>query len=98
MPPSPLTATTRYTPPGNRKYYFLTTAATYTSPTRSELNAGTDLTAEIESVSGFQLTGNNADAPDLSTGFVSQVPARVTAAASEIVFFASLTSSDVRTV
>lgn len=98
MAPTPLTATTRYTPPGNRKYYFITTAVSYAAPTRAEINAGTDLTAEIEAVSGFTLTGNSADTPDLSTGFVGQVPARVTASASEIVFWASSTSADARTV
>jgi hypothetical protein len=98
MPPTPLTVTTRYTPPGTRKYYFITAAVAYTAPTRAELNAGTDLTAEVESVSGFQLAGASADAPDLATGFVSQVPARVTASDSEIVFWASSTSADVRTV
>lgn len=98
MAPTPLTATTRYTPPGNRKYYWITTAAAYATPTRAEINAGIDLTAEVESVSGFTLTGNTLDTPDLATGFVGQVPARVVAAASEIVFWASSTSADARTV
>lgn len=98
MAPTPLTVTVRYTPPGVRKYYFMTTASSYLTPTRGELNAGTDLTAEIAEVSGWQLAGNNADVPDLSTGFVAQVPARVTASDSEIVFYASSTSADVRTV
>lgn len=98
MPPSPLTATLRYTPPGARKYYWMTTASSYLTPTRAELNAGTDLTAEIAEVSGFTLKANSADVPDLSTGFVGQVPARVNAEDSEIVFWASSTSADARTV
>ena len=40
MPPSPLTATLRYIPPGTRRIYWVTTIANYLSPTRGELNAG----------------------------------------------------------
>ena len=98
MPPSPLTVTTRYTPTGTRKYYWITTASSYLTPTRAELNAGTDLTAEIAEVSGFTLSADTADTPDLSSGFVSSVPARIKAEDSEIVFWASSTAADARTV
>lgn len=98
MAPTPLTVTSRYTPPGNRKVYWITTAATYTAPTRSELNAGIDLTAEISEFSGFQLTAADAQVPDLATGFIGSVPARQSASNSEIVFWASLTGNDARTV
>lgn len=99
MPPSPLSATLRYTPPQQqRKYYWVTTIAAQASPTRGELNAGIDLSAEIAEVSGFELAGASADAPDLASQFVAQVPARITASDSEIVFYASSTSSDVRSV
>jgi hypothetical protein len=99
VPPTPLTATLRYTPPQQaRKYYWVTTIATQATPSRGELNAGTDLSAEISDVNGFELTGDSADAPDLASQFVAQVPARITASDSEIVFYASSSSSDVRTV
>ncbi len=98
MPPSPLTATTRYTPPGTRKYYWITTASSYLTPTRAELNAGTDLTAEIAEVSGFTLAADDAETPDLATAFTGKVPGRTTADDSEIVFWASSTSADARTV
>jgi hypothetical protein len=99
VPPSPLSATLRYTPPQQqRKYYWVTTIVAQASPTRAELNAGTDLSAEIAEVSGFELAGDSADAPDLASQFVAQVPARITASDSEIVFYASSNSSDVRSV
>ena len=98
MPPSPLTATVRYVPPGTRKIYWITTIANYLSPTRGELNAGVDLTAEVAGISGFTTTSNTADVPDLSTRFTAKVPARITADNSSMDFYASTTSSDVRTV
>jgi hypothetical protein len=98
MPPTPLTATVRYIPPGTRKVYWVTTIATYTSPTRAELNAGTDLSAEIAEMSGFTVTSDSVDTPDLSTRFTAKIPGRITADDSSISFYASSTSSDVRTV
>lgn len=98
MPPSPLTATIRYTPPGTRKIYWVTTISTYTAPTRGELNAGVDLTNEIASISGFTVTSNTADVPDLSSRFTAKIPARITSDNSTLSFYASTTSSDVRTV
>jgi hypothetical protein len=98
VPPTPLTATVRYIPPGTRKIYFVSTIATYTSPTRGELNAGTDLSAEIAEMSGFTVTSDSVDTPDLSTRFTSKIPGRITADDSSISFYASSTSSDVRTV
>ena len=40
MPPTKLAATSRYFRPGTTKVYWVVTMATYTTPTRSELNAG----------------------------------------------------------
>lgn len=98
MAATPLAATTRYTPPGRRKYNWLPACANTSSPTRTEINNGTDLSGQIAEVSGFELSADSADAPDLSGGFVTQVAARVTASDCEMVFYASSTSADVRTV
>src|SRR6266705_1774674 len=98
MPPSPLSATTRYIPPGTRKIYWVTTIATYTAPTRAELNAGIDLTAEVAEISGFTTTSDTTETPDLSTRFTAKIPGRITADDSSLSFYASSNSSDVRTV
>lgn len=99
MPPTPLTATLRYIPPGVRRIYWLTTIASYTTAiTRAEINAGIDLTNEIASMSGFAVTSASTDTPDLSTRFTAKIPGRITADDSSISFYASSTSADVRTV
>ena len=98
MPPSPLTATLRYIPPGTRKIYWVTTIANYLSPTRGELNAGIDLTNEIATINGFTVAAATVDTPDLSTRFTAKIPGRITSDNSSIMFYASSTSSDVRTV
>jgi hypothetical protein len=96
MPPSPLSATSRYVPPGTRKIYWVTTIATYTAPTRGELNAGIDLSAEIAAVAGFTVTSGTSPTPDLSSRFVSEIPGQITASGCALTFYASNTSSDVR--
>jgi hypothetical protein len=98
MPPTPLTATVRYVPPGTRKVYWITTIANYLSPSRGELNAGIDLTAEIAAINGFTVESGTSDTPDLATRFTAKIPGRITAADSSLSFYASTTSSDVRTV
>ena len=98
MPPAPLTPTVRYVPPGTRKVYWVTTIATYTAPTRAELNAGIDLSNEIAAVNGFTVTSGTVPTPDLSSRFVPEIPGQITAPSSQLSFYASNTSSDVRTV
>jgi len=44
MAAPPITGSTRYIPEGVTHFYFVSSIANYLSPTRAELNAGTDLT------------------------------------------------------
>jgi hypothetical protein len=96
MPPAPLTPTNRYFPPAKRKIYWLTTCSNYNAPTRGELNAGTDLSAEIAAVAGYSLTDNPVDTPDMGSRFTSQVPGRQTAAGSSLTIYCDQVGNDAR--
>jgi hypothetical protein len=99
MPPTVITASVRYFRPGLTKVYWVTTMATYTTPTRSELNAGKDVSPEIAEISGFTVTSESVDTPDLGTRFVSKIPGRITSDDSSINFYASSTGfNDARSV
>jgi len=98
MAATPLSATTRYFPVGVRQYYFVTSIASKTAPTRAELNAGTDLTGEIVSVTGFTTSSNPVDAPDLKSRFTGQVTGMITADASSMNIYLDEESVDVRSV
>jgi hypothetical protein len=98
MPATPLSPTTRYFPPGIRKVYFVAAISNYNAPTRAELNAGTDLSAEIETMTGWSLQGSTVDVPDMGSRFTSQVPGRLTSAQNDITMYMSQNSSDVRTL
>ncbi|MFJ4365062.1 hypothetical protein ACIP4S_13015 [Streptomyces chartreusis] len=96
MVATPISASSRYIPPGTRQYYFVASIANKNAPTRGELDAGTDLTGEVADVSGFQTTSESADTPDLGSRFTSKIPGRITADDSSITMYASEDSQDVR--
>ncbi|MCQ9178950.1 hypothetical protein KMT30_07870 [Streptomyces sp. IBSBF 2953] len=96
MVATPISASSRYIPPGTRQYYFVPAIASLASPSRPELDAGTDLTGEVADVSGFQTTSESTDTPDLGSRFVPKIPGRISADDSSITMYASDDSQDVR--
>lgn len=87
---------TRYINPGTTKLLWLTSVADKTAITRSEIDAGLDVSGEIADVNGWQISGDKADTPDLAVEFVSNVPGRTSAADSSITFWADRAGVDVR--
>jgi hypothetical protein len=96
MVATPISASSRYIPPGTRQYYYVPTISNKAAPTRSELDAGTDLTGEVAEVSGFQTSSDSQETPDLGSRFTSKIPGRITADDSSITMYASEDSQDVR--
>jgi len=98
MAATPLTPSTRYIPPGVTQYYWVASIANKNSPTRSELNAGTDLTGEINAVSGFSYSNSPVETPDLGSTFTSKIPGLNAADDSSLTFYLSQSGTDVRTL
>jgi hypothetical protein len=99
MPPTKLATTVRYFRPGVTKVYWVVAMATYTTPTRAELNAGTDVSDEIAEINGFTMISESVDTPDLSGRFVPKIPGRINVEDSSINFYASSTGfNDARSV
>lgn len=98
MPATPLAASTRYYPPGTRQVYWVPSIASIAAPTRSELDAGTDLTGEVAAMAGFDPTSATVDTPDLATRFTPQIPGAITVSASTITLYASEDSQDIRQI
>lgn len=67
-------------------------------PTRTEIEAGTDLTDEIADLSGWLQASGSIATPDLGHRFIGSIPGRKTIADSSITFYASPDGEDVRTV
>ena len=98
MSPPLLNPTHRYYPHGIRKTYWLVATANYFSPTRAEMNAGIDLSAEVESMSGFSLAANMVEVPDMGSRFISQIPGALTSPKNQIVYYQDQQSDDIRQI
>jgi hypothetical protein len=98
MPATPIAASTPYINPGTTKIVFATTVSNKSTPTRGEINAGTDLTREVTATEGWTTSSNQVESPDLDTRFTSTIPGRITAEDSSLTFRADLTGSDARSL
>lgn len=99
MPTPAITASSRYINPGVTKCYYLpVVAAAGLTPTRAEMNAGTDLSGEIAEINGFTVMGNDVPTPDLTSTFTAKIPGRTEADDSSVGFYASSNSVDVRSL
>jgi hypothetical protein len=99
MPPTAIASSVRFFRPGTTKVVWVRVIATYATPTRVEINLGTELSGEIAEISGFSVTSDSVDTPDLANRFVSKIPGRINAEDSSINFYASSTGfTDARSV
>lgn len=98
MAATPMAPTTRYFRPGVTKILWVEAIADKTAPTRVEIDAGTDLSAEVMEIEGFQVTSNTLDTPDYGSRFSSKIPSDIVAEDSALNTYADATSVDIRTV
>jgi hypothetical protein len=98
MAATPITTSDRYYVQGTSKVIWVASISNPASPTRSEINAGTDLSDEIAATSGWEVTGNTEDTPALGSVFIGKVPSTTTADDSSLTFYADSTSTDVRSL
>lgn len=96
MAATPIAAATRFINPGVTKVIWCPAIANKNSPTRAEINAGTDLSGELADCSGWMVTSNQADTPDMSSRFTGKIPGRIAADDSSLTMYESQTTSDAR--
>lgn len=93
-----LSTSTRYFDPEVTVVYYVPTIANKSAPTRTEMDAGTDLTAEIADLSGWVVAGEALPTPDMGSKFTSSIDGRIQAEDSSLTFYADKTGVDVRAV
>lgn len=98
MPATSIAAPTKYTDRGVTDYVWLTTCANYLSPTRAEINAGTSLKLVVADASGWSVTSNQVETPNLSTRFTSKIPGSIAADDSSLTVYSSKTGTDAGTL
>lgn len=98
MPATPITPATRFFRPGTTKCYWVVSISNINSPTRTELNLGADVSKDVAEISGWMVSGQKIDTPDLNSRFVSNIPGLTSADESAITFYAGVDGADVRTL
>lgn len=93
-----ISASNRYVPQGVTHYVFTPTIATLASPTRAEINAGTDLSPEMSENGGWVINSEAIDTPDYAAAFTPQIPGNITTDGTTINMYADIASADVRTL
>lgn len=98
MPATAVAASVRFTARGLTKCYWVATIANKSAPTRSELNAGTDLSPQLADASGWSVSSEMIPTPDLATRYTSTIPGSITAEDSSLTLYMSKDGVDSRTL
>jgi hypothetical protein len=93
-----ISASDRFIPEGATMFYWVVSMANYLSPSRGELNAGTNLTPEVSSSGNWGIVSNAIDTPDLATTFTSQIPGKITMDGSTLNMYSDVAQADARTL
>jgi hypothetical protein len=91
-----ITASTRFTARGSTKVYWVPAIASRAAPTRIELDAGTDLSPQIADASGWSVSSEQIQTPDLATRYTSTIPGSISAEDSSLTLYASKNGVDAR--
>lgn len=93
-----IAASDRFIPEGTTSFYWVVTMASYLSPSRAELNAGTNLTPEVAECGNWAIISNAIDTPDLATTFTSQIPGKITVDGSTLNMYSDDNQADARSL
>ncbi|GII89621.1 hypothetical protein Ssi03_76110 [Sphaerisporangium siamense] len=96
MAATPITPAKRFIRPGVTKCYWVVSISNILAPTRTELNLGKDLSEDIADISGWLVSGQKVDTPNLKTTFVGNIPGLTSADESSITYYAGEDGVDVR--
>ena len=98
MAATPIGVSSRYIPEGTWHFNYLPAIATLSSPTRAEINAGTDLSPQVASYGTWAVQGAAVPTPDLASTFVPSIPGLLSADGTTLSMYADVGSADVRTL
>lgn len=98
MPATNIAASTHYANVGTSVVYWVPTIAIKNSPTRPELNAGTNLVNENSAASGWTTKADQIETPTMATRFTAKIPGRISADDSTLTMYADLGGVDARSL
>ena len=77
-------------------YYIPTIAATNLTPTRSEMNAGTNIGVDLADLDGWTVEADQIDTQALNDAFQTKIPGTLSSPDSSLTFFTSKNGVDIR--
>lgn len=98
MAATPIAAPDKYFHRGKTKVYFLTAISNLASPTRSELNAGTDISGPLTAADGWDVSGNKIETPALGSEFTTSIAGATSVGDPSLSMYADQQGDDVRTL
>ncbi len=98
MAATPITTAKRFIIPEVTKCLWVVSIANISAPTRTELNLGKDLSRDVADISGWMVSGQKVDTPDLNSRFVSGIPGLINADDSSITYYLGEYGADVRSL
>lgn len=96
MPTAAITVTDRYIFPEVGKIYWLPAVANVNAVTRVEMNAGSDLTAEVADATGWEVSADRVAVPDAGSKFTARISGRVNPGDAQLTFWADQQTTDIR--
>lgn len=98
MAATPLAETDRYIPAGVTRIYWVPAIADSASPTRLELDAGTDLTAEVAEAVGWRLQSERRNIQALGQQFRPELEGSLAVDDTRLLMYADQSGGDVATL
>lgn len=98
MAATPITASTRFINVGTTVVLWVPSISDKSAPTRSELNAGTDLVGENSASSGWSVKTDLVETPTMANRFTSKIPGRISADDSSLTMYMDLGGTDARSL
>jgi hypothetical protein len=96
MVASNIAAATRFINVGTTAVYWVPSIGTKSSPTRGELNAGTNLVNENSAASGWSTKTDQVETPNMASRFTAKLPGRISADDSSLSMYMDLGGTDAR--
>jgi hypothetical protein len=80
-----------------KTFWVPTIASAALIPTAAEVNAGTNMTASVADIAGFNFSNSPIATPDMASTFTSNIPGEDVAADSTLTFYEDTTTNTLQT-
>ena len=96
MAATDISASTRFINKGVTRFIWCDAIADISAPTRSEINAGTDISNEIQEIDGWLVESASVETPDLGHLFTGSITGSTSAEDSSVTLYADIGGADIR--